>query len=105
MEYQKCSEKAIKAKSKYQLLAAHVNAPISKTDPERNKLIMQKQRLRCYKFERELNEMRSELQKSSIEVLHELSNDFAQLFDSADNDITRLMSLFWQLNPNLGGAY
>lgn len=99
MEYQKCSEKAIKAKSKHQLMPAHANAPISKTDPERNKLTMQQQRLRCYKLERELNEMRSELQKSSIEVLHELSNDFAKLFDSADNEIIRFMSL------NLGGAY
>lgn len=44
----------------------------------------------------------SELQKSSIEVLHELSNNFAKLFDSADNEIIRFMSLFWQLSPNLG---
>lgn len=86
-------------------MPAHVNAPISKTDPERNKLTMQQQRLRCYKFERELNEMRSELQKSSIEVLHELINDFAKLFYSAHNEIIRFMSLFWHLSPNQGGAY
>ena len=74
---------------------------ISKTDPERIKLTMQQQRLRCYELERELNEMRHELQKSSIEVDHELSNDFAKLFDSADNEITPFMNLFWQQQKKL----
>ena len=101
MEYQKCSEKAKKAKDKHQLTPAHVNAPISKTDPERIKLTLRQQRLRCYELERELNEMRNELQKSSIEVDHELSNDFVKLFDSADNEITPFMNLFWQQQKKL----
>lgn len=101
VEYQKCSEKAKKAKDKHQLTPAHVNAPISKTDPERIKLTLRQQRLRCYELERELNEMRNELQKSSIEVDHELSNDFVKLFDSADNEITPFMNLFWQQQKKL----
>ncbi|RMX56832.1 hypothetical protein pdam_00025512, partial [Pocillopora damicornis] len=40
-----CSEKAKKAKDKHQLTPAHVNAPISKTDPERIKLTLRQQRL------------------------------------------------------------
>ena len=56
---------------------------------------LQGQRLRCAELERELNEMRHELQKSNIEVDHELSNDFAKLFDSADKEITPFMNLFW----------
>lgn len=45
--------------------------------------------------------MRNELQKSSIEVDHELSNDFVKLFDSADNEITPFMNLFWQQQKKL----
>ena len=54
----------------------HVKAPLSKTDPVRLKLTLQEQTLRCFELERELCEMCSELQKSSINVDHELSNDF-----------------------------
>ena len=75
LEFQKRFEKAKKAKGKHQLTPAHVDARVSKTDPERIKLTVQQQRLQCYELERELNEMRNELQKSSIEVDLELSND------------------------------
>ena len=44
--------------------------------------------------------MRSELQKSSINVDHELSNHFAKLLSSA-NEITPFMSLFWQQQQKL----
>ena len=73
-------------------MPVHVNARISKTDPE--SLTTQQQRLRCYELDRELNKMCNELQKTSIEVNHELSNDFAKLFDSAGNEITPFMNLF-----------
>ena len=83
-EYLTCVGSAKKAKERRQLKPAHTNAPVSKTVPERIKLTLQGQRLRCAELERELNEMRHELQKSNIEVDHELSNDFTKLFDSAD---------------------
>lgn len=38
--------------------------------------------------------MRTELHKSSINIDHELGNDFAKLFSSADKDVTPFMSLF-----------
>ena len=68
-------------------------APVSKTDPERIKLTLQEQRLKCAELERELNEMRAATVKTNIEVDHELSNDFTKILDEADDKITPSMSL------------
>ena len=92
---------AQKAKQRRLSTPAHVKAPVSKTNPVRLKLTLQEQRLRCSELERELCEMRSELQKSSINVDHELSNDFAKLLSSSNNEITPFMSLFWQQQQKL----
>lgn len=40
--------------------------------------------------------MRVELEKSSMEIDNELSNDFVKILDSADTKITQFMKLFWQ---------
>lgn len=94
--YSSSGETTCRVKQRRLSTPAHVKAPVSKTDPERLKLTLQGQRLRCAELERELNEMRMELQKSNIEVDHELSNDFTWLLDEADSKITPFMSLFWQ---------
>lgn len=92
----------MKAKESRQLKPAHVNAPVSKTNPEQLKLTLQAQRLRCAELEKELNEMREELRKSNIEVDHELSNDLTKILGSADAaKITPFMSLFWQQQQKL----
>lgn len=59
---------AHKARERKLAKPAHIKAPVSKTDPHRIKLTLQGQRLRCAELERELNEMRTELKKSSIEM-------------------------------------
>ena len=64
-----------KGKENKLLKPAHIKAPISKTDPERVKLTLQEQRLKCAQLERELHEMRTELQKSNIEIDPKLSDD------------------------------
>lgn len=69
---------------------------MSKTDPERIKLTLQEQGLKCAQFEQALFEMRVELEKSSMEIDNELSNDFVKILDSADTKITPFMKLFWQ---------
>lgn len=45
--------------------------------------------------------MRTELLKSSVEVDHELSNDFTSILDQADAEITPFMNLFWQQQKKL----
>ena len=78
-----------KAKERRESKPAHISAPESKTDPGRIKLTLQGQRLRCADLERQLNEMRVELENTNIEVDHELSNDFCKILNSAnDADIT-----------------
>ena len=102
-EYTSCIASVKKAKDRRRqpLKPAHLNAPVLKTDPERIKLTLQHQRLRCHELEQELNNMHQELQKSSIEVDHELSNDLTKLIDLADKEITPFMNLFWQQQKKL----
>lgn len=57
------------------LKPAQLNAPVSKTDPQRIKLTLQQHRLKCAQLEKELHEMHAELQKSSIEIDNELSKE------------------------------
>jgi len=95
-EYLTSAMKVSKTKERRLATPAHVKAPVSKTNPERLKLTLQSQRLRCAEPEEKLNEMRMQIQRKSIEVDHELSNDFASILSDADREITLFMSLFWQ---------
>ena len=90
-EFNVYSEKAQKA----------INAPVSKTDPERIKLTLQGQRLKCAELEQQLTEMRAELLKSSVEIDNELNDDFTQILDSAGTKVTPFMNLFWQVQKRL----
>ena len=102
-EYCLSSEKARKAKENRQSKPAHINAPVSKTDPARLKLTLQGQRLRCAQLERELNEMRAEIESTNIEVDHELSNDLTKILGSAadTSKMTPFMKLFWEQQQKL----
>jgi len=100
-EYLTSAMKVTKTKERRLAAPAQVKAPVSKTNPERLKLTLQSQRLRCAELEEKLNEMSMEIQRNSIEVDHELSNDFASIFSDADREITPFMSLFWQQQKKL----
>ena len=99
-EFMCCSENARKSKENRSAKPAHVKAPVSQTDPERIKLTLQGQRLRCAELEQQLNDMKAELQKSNIEIDHELSDDFARIIGSA-KQVTPFMNLFWQEQKKL----
>lgn len=100
-EYESAANISRKGKENKLLKPAHIKAPISKTDPERVKLTLQEQRLKCAQLERELHEMRTELQKSNIEIDPKLSDDFSKILDSSSAKITPFMSLFWQQQQKL----
>lgn len=100
-EYMKYANSSRQLKENKPLKPAHVKAPISKTDPERVKLTLQGQRLRCAELERELNEMRTELEKSNIEIDCNLSDDLTKIIDSSGSQITPFMNLFWQQQKKL----
>lgn len=100
-EYLVCAENTSKVKKRHLSKPAHVKVPVSKTNPERIKVTLREQRLRCAELERELCAMRTELLESNIEVDHELSNDFTSILDQADAEITPFMNLFWQQQKKL----
>ena len=79
---------------------AHLYAPVSKTAPDRLKLTLREQRLKCADLERQLNEMKSEIAKLSIEVDHNLSNDVTTILSGA-HEVTPFMNLFWQQQKKL----
>lgn len=97
-----CADNAKKEKQRQSWKPASKNASVHfRSDPQRIKLTLQKQRIKCAELERELSAMRTELQKSSVEVDNDLSNDFVQILDSADSKITPFMILFWQEQKKL----
>ena len=95
-EFDSKEGRATKAKERKLAKPAHIKAPISKTHPDRVKLTLQNQRLRCAELERQLEEMKIEIEKNSVEVGHDLSNDFTSIFSNADKEVTPFMNLFWQ---------
>jgi len=82
---------------------AKLNAPVSKTAPERIKLTLQGHvnNLKCAQLEQELNNLRAEIRKSAIEVDHALSNDLTTILDQSDTQMTPFMNLFWQQQKKL----
>ena len=94
--YAACGDSAKKAKECRFSTPAHLNAPVSKTHPERIKLTLQEHRLKCAQLEQALSEMRAELRKSSIEIDNDLNNDFMRILDSAGTKLTPFMKLFWE---------
>ena len=84
-------------------------APVSKTNPQKIKLAMQEQRktiekhlLRCGQLEREIEMMRKELNKDTITIGHDLSNDLTSILSNANKtEMTPFMNLFWQQQKEL----
>ena len=80
---------------------AKLFAPISQTSATRIKLTLQNQRLRCSQLESEIEKMRNELANSSVEIDHEMSNDFVKILSNAGENMTPFMNLFWQQQKQL----
>ena len=102
-----CAQQAAKANKSHELKSknlakpAHPNAPVSKTAPERIKLTLQEQRLRCAELERQIEEMKIEIKKSSVPVDPELSDDFVKILDNSEKSLSPFMTLFWQQQKKL----
>ena len=94
-------KKQIQAKIRRLSVPAKLNAPVSKTAPERLKLSLQQHRLKCAQLELELDSMRKEISKSSISIDHELSNDFSTILGQPSAKMTPFMKLFWQQQQKL----
>ncbi|XP_065068883.1 uncharacterized protein LOC135694124 [Rhopilema esculentum] len=82
-------------------IPSKLNAPVSKTHPERLKQSMQEQRLKCSKLESEIERMRSELAANSVSIENEMNNDFLSIIDNGYTEMTPFMQLFWQEQKRL----
>ena len=89
------------AKQKKLAEPAHLFSPVSQTAPEQIKLTLQMQRFKCAELEQKLEEMKLEIQKSSVEVDHQLSQDITSILGKSDMNITPFMDLFWQQQKKL----
>ena len=88
------------------MIAAKLKAPISRTAPERIKLALQEQQLKCSKLEKELQEMTIEFEKATIAVDDEMGNDVVSISSNVSNkEMTPFMQLFWQQQKNAANKY
>ena len=102
-QYSHKSELNQKAKDEKLNEPAHFFSPVSQTAPQRIKLTLQKQRLRCAELERKIHELKAEIEKSSVEVDHQLSEDFTDILSKSGKKLTPFMELFWQQQKKLMG--
>ena len=100
-KYSRACDQTKKVKQRKLEEPAHLKAPVSKTSPARIKLTLQVQRLKCADLERQLNQMRTEINNSSVEIDHELSNDLTTILGKSDVNVTPFMDLFWQQQKKL----
>lgn len=99
--YSHKSELSHMAKQKKLAEPAHLFSPVSQTTPEQIKLTLQMQRFKCAELEQKLEEMKLEIQKSSVEVNHQLSQDITSILGKSDMNIMPFMDLFWQQQKKL----
>ena len=79
------------------LQPAKLKAPIKFTSPERVKLTLQNERLKCKQLENQIAEMRFAIKNQSEVISPELSTDLISLFTGCDkNNIPPFMKLFWE---------
>ncbi|XP_047135769.1 uncharacterized protein LOC124812779 [Hydra vulgaris] len=75
---------------------AKLNAPIKFISPNRIKLTLQNNRLKCKQLEQELLNMRSAIEEHSETVHSQIDEDFKILFSACDQaDVPNFMKLFW----------
>ena len=101
VEYSHASDLKARAKKRRLSEPAHVKAPVASTAPERLKLTLQMQRLKCSELEHQLAEMKQEITNSSVLVDHELSDDLTSIIADCGSGMTPFMNLFWQQQKKL----
>ena len=93
-------EMAVKKRRKQ--VPAKLKAPVSFTSPQRLKLTLQEQRLKCSQLENKIMQMTSELERSSIFIDKEVGQDIIKILGGTDEkNITPFMNLFRQQQQKL----
>ena len=72
------------------------NAPLSKTNPKRIRLVLMQERLKCAQLEKDLTRMKNEIKVFGVSVSGDISNDMLNIFNQNKNKATPFMKLFWE---------
>ena len=88
-----------KAKQKRKLsLPAKKNAPLSKTNPERIKLALQQERIRCNELTKQIEKMETEIKKRGVCVNEDISNDLKDIMEENFEKATPFMKFFFGMS-------
>ena len=88
--------KDTRKKQKVQNTAAKKKALISITNPQRIKLTLRQQRLKCNQLQEEIYVMKNEINKNNYSIGNELTQDFINIISNNKYKMTPFMELFWQ---------
>ena len=91
----------IRKKQKVQSTAAKKKAPIYITNPQRIKLTLREQRLKCNQLQEEIYVMKNEINKNNYSIDNGLTQDFIRIISNSKYKMTPFMELFWQQQKNL----
>ena len=69
---------------------------LSKTNPNRIRLALMQERLKCAQLEKDLTRMKNEIKVSDVSVSGKICNDILKIFDQNENKATSFMKLFWE---------
>ena len=75
---------------------AKPNAPLSNTHPEKVKLALINERIKCSQFEKDIARMKSEIKLSGITLSPDLSNDVVKIMNENQSKVTSFVKLFWE---------
>ena len=92
--------KEVEKKKKHSIKPAKTKAPLSKTNRGRIEAALIEKRLECKALKKEIESMKTAIDKQGIDVDQELANDFDTIFTNS-NKVTPFMKLFWQQQNEL----
>eukprot|EP00794_Sanderia_malayensis_P001918 gene1918-2175_t len=75
---------------------AKPNAPVTVTHPNRLKLALQEQILKCSQLENRISKMETEIKLSGIQIHPDLSHDMKDIMSKHEGGISPFMKLFWE---------
>ena len=89
------TRKEMKRKSAAILEPAKPKAPISLTSPEKIKLTLQHCRIENKQLKADIENLKQELEKSSLNVTEDLDVDFRTIISNNQSQLSPFMKLFW----------
>ena len=88
-------KKDTKRKLKSDLEPAKNKAPISLTSPKKVLLTLQNYRLENKQLKADIEKMKIEIEKSSVNITQDLNDDFKYVMSQNESKMTPFMKLFW----------